>query len=735
MKNRVLIFLLLMLMTFSAIYASEDTNEQEEYFRKKQELDLLSERFKAETGFEGSFTYRFTDTKFSQLTGKFSDIKVVAYSDTTYMKQVFEAILRKIMPYLSANESQLSKTSIESGPYQIHLSYIQFVNGYSVSGGGRLGISYHPDLDQFTITNSTVDISETPIPLNVSSENAIRLLTNEYEKSEYYDEDVARHKQGPSIRYESMIVDGQAQPFRLYWSMYFLDHQYSIDVETGKIHYQRIKTFHDVYTYTVKGETYEPTNTGFPPTNPPEMPMNGIKVSNGSEFGTTSESGIITFSTTPSSLYTVDFQNTRSRIESWNVGGVVLSVNNWAPSGLLNFETIISDLIPTGNVNSEYAANIYYHLMKQDSFFNSVKPNFQYETYPIIYNDCAYLLQMGWVGGFTPSVPPSIAYVNGLNPYHIRHELSHFFTYNYLGSNTFYNGLDMSYDAMDEAFAEYWLTQGIGSTLRNWDGNSYDIYLYSVYNVLTSNMFNPQHLPLNEHFYSWYHNRMPIASAWENIRIRLVNQNFNQILCDALNNVDVINPDRHKPRYFFNRLMENANTPTKEIIAQAYAENDLFLYPKVESISSANTARNIFGLNEPVHVKISDCPQNTRVNIYVIKHGDYTYTDGALVTGLSSFYANGFSPITNVTTDPSGEWSGYIWTTPSSAADAVGDYDIIVNIGSPNTPDDYIHFAFSGANVMDGFDGTAISKPKAFTLSPFDNRFTTFLLSASNTLY
>jgi len=44
-------------------------------------------------------------------------------------------------------------------------------------------------------------------------------------------------------------------------------------------------------------------------------------------------------------------------------------------------------------------------------------------------------------------------------------------------------------------------------------------------------------------------------------------------------------------------------------------------------------------------------------------------------------------------------------TAPSSAADAVGDYDIIVDIGSPTTPDGFIHFAFSGANVMDGFDG------------------------------
>ncbi|MDD2227797.1 MAG: hypothetical protein PHY48_00110 [Candidatus Cloacimonetes bacterium] len=82
------------------------------------------------------------------------------------------------------------------------------------------------------------------------------------------------------------------------------------------------------------------------------------------------------------------------------------------------------------------------------------------------------------------------------------------------------------------------------------------------------------------------------------------------------------------------------------------------------------------------------------------RDGDYTYTDGAPVSALSSFYPNGFTPNTTATTDASGVWSGQIWVATEE-----GEYDIIVDIGSPTTPDGLIHYAFSGADVMDGFDG------------------------------
>ena len=153
-------------------------------------------------------------------------------------------------------------------------------------------------------------------------------------------------------------------------------------------------------------------------------------------------------------------------------------------------------------------------------------------------------------------------------------------------------------------------------------------------------------------------------------------------------------------------LHPDSLTTKQQVIAEAYNSRGLKFYPKVESVSSIGSKKNIFGLNEPVRVKVSNCPQNTRINVYVIKHGEYTIADGDTVASLAAHYASGFTPVVTATTDPSGEWTSPtpIWTTPAVADSAVGEYDIIVDIGSPTTPDGRIHYAFSGANVMDGFD-------------------------------
>ncbi len=723
MKTRSLIILLLMMMAYSAIFASEDPNENEEYWRKTQELNVLAERFKAETGFEGSFTYRYTDTKISQINGKFSDIKVVAYNDTTYMRQVFEVVLNKIIPYLSAKENQLIRDRIEISPVSANTKYTQIINGYHIiTGGNTLSITYLPNKDIFIITDSSSNISTDSVPILVSKDEAKIKLIDAYERSEFYNIDLALHMKGPDIGYATFLINGKICAYRLYWYMTFWNHAFYIDVETSEIIDRPLNSFHN-NTYSISGKTYRPTSMAFLPTNPPEKPMEGISVTNGSESGSTNEFGIVTFSYPPDISYEVKLENTRSRIESWNAVGV-LSVNNCTLTGPLNYETIISDLIPIGNLNSEYAANIYYHLVEQDKYFRGIYPGFHNMPYPTIHNDCSYLPN-GSEGMFLPAPNLSIGLVNGLNPYSIRHELSHFFTYKKMTDHMLSDDLnnpanEMIKESMDEAFAEYWLTRGINSTARRWMNNPYDISFYDVSLVHADQNFNPQSLPLNEEFYSWYHNRMPIASAWDIIRLRLgalsSPQNFDLILLSVLSTVDNGNLERYKPRYYYNLLMAHTDLDAQKIISEEYSNWGLNFNPTIESISSANKAKNYFGLNEPVHVKISDCPQNTRINIYVINHGSYTYTDGALVTGLSSFYANGFSPITNVTTGPTGEWSGLIWTTPSSAADAVGDYDIIVDIGSPDTPDGIIHFAFSGANVMDGFDGR--TKPG---LSVIDN--------------
>jgi len=103
-------------------------------------------------------------------------------------------------------------------------------------------------------------------------------------------------------------------------------------------------------------------------------------------------------------------------------------------------------------------------------------------------------------------------------------------------------------------------------------------------------------------------------------------------------------------------------------------------------------------------VSITQAPQNTPFRVYVIKHESYTYSNAAPVSELANHYASGFSPL-DASTDQSGQWDGLIWTIPTADENAYGDYDIIVDFGSPTAPDGQIRFAFTAADVMDGFDG------------------------------
>ncbi|PKN72678.1 MAG: hypothetical protein CVU50_05935 [Candidatus Cloacimonetes bacterium HGW-Cloacimonetes-3] len=247
MKTRVIIFLLMMLMALSAIYASEDPTENEVYVRKTRELKALEQRFKEETGFSGNITYRYEDTKLSQFRGKFSDTNVSAPQDTTFMGNVFDAILTKMMPYIYAKGDQLTKTSIKSSARQITRFYEQTVNGYSISGGSQLSIAYNPELDKFTITDSTKDISNDPIPIIISKEMASHVLIKEYQQSAVYDKDKARYKQGPFISYASMSDEGHAQPYRLYWSMSFWDVSFYVDVQNGEIYHRENPAFSAEY--------------------------------------------------------------------------------------------------------------------------------------------------------------------------------------------------------------------------------------------------------------------------------------------------------------------------------------------------------------------------------------------------------------------------------------------------------------------------------------------------------
>jgi hypothetical protein len=176
MKTKAMITIMLLLIC-TAIFASEDASNAAEHARKTQELNQLAERFKAETGFEGYIGYNLQSMQFSTISGNFMDIEVTAPQDTLFMRSVFDQVVSKVMPYISARDGQLKSGKVVSNELGSGTIYWQKVNGYSIEGGGgTLRISYNLATQKLNVNNGTVDISSDPISINLSLEQAISLV-------------------------------------------------------------------------------------------------------------------------------------------------------------------------------------------------------------------------------------------------------------------------------------------------------------------------------------------------------------------------------------------------------------------------------------------------------------------------------------------------------------------------------------------------------------------------------
>ncbi len=709
--NTKLILAILLICMAGLLFGSENPADMDEMQRRSQELKALSERFKADKGFEGVIETNTEVMKLSHFRGNFKDIDMTGVSDTLAFRQVCNKIISKLLPYIGAKENQLDAGKISISSTSTRTRYQQRVNGYPIEGNGYLNIFYDFDRNRFTILNVTVDIASIPLSRTVTQEDAFKIARTAFEQTELCNDSTPPWRSKSVILYKSRIMNGEEQPYRLYWRITFPNVSYYVDAETSEW-FQEGYVVNNMYTYTVQGSTYS-TTSGFPSLS--FQPMKGIEISNGGLVSYTNEDGTSLFPNVPDASYQVTLQSDRYSIRSVNSPNI-LTVSNVTPNEPNNYQTPLYDVLSSGNSVSLYAPNIYYHIYEQDQMFQKNHEEFNEAIYPIIVNDDPDMSSI--LGLFDPRISEIHLY-NGRNSHTIRHEASHFFTYRVMGYHQFYESFEpinaSHFQAMDEAFAEYWLSVGINSTVHD-DGDELDIQGVDVNDVYTT--YNSQQLPFNEGFYSYYFNRYPIASAWWTLRSNPIFGSpdpisqvkaFDKALVEVLaTDVDVSFSDRYKPRYFYNLLMAKYSTDNqtwtlndKQIaIKDAYISRGLNFYPKVESISEYSKDRNVFGLNEPVHVKISNCPQNTAANIYIVKHNEYTYTDGALLPTLSSHFPSGFSPLTSVVTSPLGEWEGFLWTTAEE-----GEFDIIVDFGSPSTPDGIIRFSFSGANVMDGFDG------------------------------
>jgi len=151
--------------------------QTEEYAQKQAVLDERAARFKAETGFVGDISYNLQSMQFTTISGSFKDIEVTAPQDTVFMRSVFDQVVSKVMPYISAREGQLKSGKVVSNVLGTRVIYWQKVNGFSIEGGGgSLRIHYSLATRQLSVNNGTVDISSDPISINLSLEQAIRLV-------------------------------------------------------------------------------------------------------------------------------------------------------------------------------------------------------------------------------------------------------------------------------------------------------------------------------------------------------------------------------------------------------------------------------------------------------------------------------------------------------------------------------------------------------------------------------
>ena len=712
MKTRVLVALLLLAIC-TAIYASEESTDAAGRWRKTQELNQMAERFKAETGFTGKISNDTNRMCLGYYEGKFADIHITAEADTASFRSVFEQILDKVLPYTYAKREQLASSKITNNLGRIKTIYYQQVNGYRVEGAGKLSIVYETGRKGFAIGNGTVDLPD-DVQVNIARERAISIAID------YFKDQInpPEHKLVPYVIDDLRFHNPDKMNYSLKYIIYLGDYVYYVDASTGRLDWDNAPGDF-LSTFVIKGKAYDPYATSLQPSVLSDsLSMQQIQVNVDGISQYTDDNGEITFQASAIDSFQVNLRSSEFYITDYSDSTKVFysdSREEYVPNSNI-FTSLIGDVCKIGTITKLcYGSNTYMHTNDHISELRNRWGNFEVDDLKIVAN---FIPTSQTNAGQITYNPPVVRIKTGLHGSIVRHELSHLFTYQVLGNNHFNTTLSQG-RAMTEALANYLSCSTVGSPYMIYpqpNGSSYDILNLSVPAV------NPW--SLNEEGYSNYFSGIFLASAWWSLRDNDLfppgeqgNNGVDTLLVHSLNQVKEEIPQnnayRYKPRYFYNILMnrvgdDDAPYPLnlkQEAIRKAYESRGFHFYPKVESYSVALRPRNSFSPGDEVHVNITEAPQNTAFKVYVIKHDEYTYVNGALVSTINDHLASDFMPITG-STDANGRWNGAIWTIPAIAENAIGNYDIIVDFGIPEIEhESLIHYAFTAADVMDGFDG------------------------------
>ena len=646
-----------------------------EYNQKQAILNERAVRFKAETGFEGDITFNHQYMTFSNIIGNFKDIVVTSPQDTVFMRNVFDQVVSKVMPYISAKEGQLSCSKVRSNINGSGIIYWQNVNGYSIEGGGgSLRIHYSLATHQLSVNNGTVDISSDPISINLSLEQAISLV------QEKVFDGAELKPTNPRIAYVPIDNEnGQA-----YYLCHILTNQgYTVFVDVSEPIIRKVapNLISRSFNVNILGNVYNGTYTDIV-----NIPLSQQSM------------GSVLVQTPIDSLYA----------DSFGQQTVSDSIYTWLKTELRNHEifhvvqypdtlTVVqqdsvsvsgSQLVSFFSDNNAKTANAYYHAHHQQQFLKELVADDMIQPW-MLKITTNYPYTSGGTMDYNGNTI-RISHNAGKLSHVVRHELSHANIYSVL-LTLFNNTDDDTRDAMDEAFAVYLPCAAIESPYCIY-GNPQDPQRIDSLNYIST--VTP--LYLNERAYEYYDVRHTIASAWWEIRNRLGYTYFNKFLVDALiYDVSTTEPLRYKPRYFYNILMRNSTPSNQLIIDKAYSDRGLHFTPQAISAGVPNPLdnkdKNMFRIGDPVHVKVTNCPQNTPLTVYIVE--DQDYTDGMSISALNAIICQ----VTG-TSDNDGVWYS---STPVMTASTVGDYDILVDIGNNGM----LHFAYNGANIRDGYDG------------------------------
>ncbi|MFO8144285.1 MAG: hypothetical protein R6T89_00925 [Candidatus Syntrophosphaera sp.] len=161
------------------------------------------------------------------------------------MKQVFEQVLTKVKPYISAREGQLERGEIESHPIGTWVTYRQLVNGYKIEGGGVLRIDYNISTSEIIVTDNTIDIPDDSVPIDICFDQAVHIAIQRYDPNYNYDPDNELSHPRSKLVYFPIPNENDSYEYRLCYMIAFWGLTVFIDPSSGEIIHTRTLIIED----------------------------------------------------------------------------------------------------------------------------------------------------------------------------------------------------------------------------------------------------------------------------------------------------------------------------------------------------------------------------------------------------------------------------------------------------------------------------------------------------------